>query len=110
MPKIAPVTDATPLTISVGEPEWDIAFAPVLERLLEPTYTHPYVILDMGSVRFIDSTCLGKLIKMHKERQLRGFDAARLVIPSESIRRVFALVRFDELFPIYESLSEAMAN
>lgn len=98
-----------PLVISLKKPEWDVVFAAELERLLEPSYFHPDVIIDMSKVRFIDSTCLGKLVKMRKERRTRGFAAERIVLPNENIRRVFALVRFDEIWPLYRNLTEAIA-
>jgi len=98
-----------PLVISLNRPEWDVVFADELGRLLESSYSHPNVIIDMSNVRFIDSTCLGKLVKMRKERGTRGLAPERIVIPNENIRRVFALVRFDEIWPFYLSLAQAVA-
>jgi|SRR5579863_1033951 len=102
-------SDTYAFVVSLNRPEWDLVFAPELERLLESSYSHPGVVIDMSKVRFIDSTCLGKFVKMRKERGARGLAVERIVIPNENIRRVFALVRFDRIWPLYLSLSEAMA-
>ncbi|MGA8533214.1 MAG: STAS domain-containing protein [Candidatus Tumulicola sp.] len=104
------MNDATPLIVYLAQPEYDVALCENLAKELEPSYTARSVIIDMSGVNYIDSTCLGKLVRMHSEREKRGFGAARLVLPSQQIRRLFKLVRFEALWPLYDSLDDALKD
>jgi anti-anti-sigma factor len=98
----------TPLIVYLSQPEYDVASCEDLAKELEPSYTAPTVVIDMSGVRYLDSTCLGKLVRMRKERGKRGFAEARLVLPSQHLRRLFQLVNFDSLWPLYDSLDDAL--
>ena len=102
------MNDETPLIVYLSQPEYDVALCDDLAKELEPSYTAQSVVIDMSGVNYIDSTCLGKLVRMHKEREKRGFAAARFVLPSQHIRRLFGLVHFDSLWPLYDSLEDAL--
>jgi anti-anti-sigma factor len=100
----------TPLIVALERSEYDIASAEDLSRQLRETYTAPNVILDMSAVTYIDSTCLGRLIKMRKERASRGFLPARIVVASREIRHLFEIVKFDTVWPIFDSLDAAIRD
>jgi hypothetical protein len=56
-----------------------------------------------------DSTILAELIRMRTQRATRGFSPAALVIASAALRRLMEIVRFQEIFPMYEDLDSALA-
>ncbi|MBV8373398.1 MAG: STAS domain-containing protein [Candidatus Eremiobacteraeota bacterium] len=94
--------------LSIEQPEWDISFCDALERILEPAYSAPHVVVDMSAVTYIDSTCLAKLARMRKIRSEHGFAPARLVIVSAHLKRLFRIVQFDRIWPLYDSLEDAL--
>ncbi len=100
----------SPLIVTLSQSEYDIASCEQLARELEPTYTHPQVVVDMSAVRYIDSTCLGKLVRMRSERGRRSYPPAHLVVLSTQIRRLFEIVRFDHVWPLYDSLEAALGE
>jgi anti-anti-sigma factor len=104
------MNDDRPLVIRLQEPEWDLTTCDKLEEQLTPTLDWPNVIIDMSAVKFLDSSCLRKFFKMYQERvTTRGFEPARLVVNASNIRRLLAIVGFDELWPIFETREEALA-
>lgn len=106
-PKPVP-SDRLPMILTLDVPEWDIETSESLGTLLAPAADHRDVIVDLSAVSYIDSTCLGKFVGMHRKRSAKGYEPARLVIPSPRVRRLFAIVKFDEIWPIYETLDEAV--
>lgn len=102
--------DQTALIIYLSQPEYDVASCEALAKELEPSYTAPSVIIDMSGVSYIDSTCLGKLVRMHNEREKRGLAGARFVLSSPHMRRLFELVHFESLWPLYDSLDDALKD
>lgn len=100
-----------PLIVCLGEKEWDLTGCEQLEQMLAPTLQHPNVIIDMTAVEFLDSSCLHKLVGMYNERVTQhGFLPARIVIAAPNIRKLFALVNLDRLWPIFHTLDEARAD
>jgi anti-anti-sigma factor len=109
-PSKGAVVAPNPLIVALELSEYDVASAGDMTRQLEATYTASNVIVDMSGVRYIDSTCLGRLVKMRKEREGRGFRPARIVISSAELRRLFKLVKFDTVWPIFDSLDAAIKD
>ena len=66
------------------------------------------VVLDLGSVDFIDSSGLGAIVGAMKllapKRQLE------LAAPSENVRKVFRLTRMDTVFRIHASVADALGG
>lgn len=96
------------LIVVLEREEYDLTTCDDLSRELEPTYTVPNVVVDMSAVTYFDSTSLGRLVRMRAQRSQRGFPPARLVVPSERIRHLFEIVKFDALWPVYTSLNAAL--
>ena len=65
------------------------------------------VIADMTATTFCDSSGISMLVRARK-RAAANRTELRLVVPSTAVRRVFELVRMDDLLPIYPSLSQAL--
>jgi anti-anti-sigma factor len=65
------------------------------------------IILDLRRVTFIDSTGLGVFVGILK--RIREHDGAlRLVIASQTVRKIFDLTSLYGVFPIYDSLDAAL--
>lgn len=96
-----------PLTIRL-KGEWDLARADELEALLETAYDRPAVILDMSETTYTDSTCLGRLIKMRNHRKEHDHPPAAIVLPSPRLRKLFEMVGFDKIWPLYDTMEEAL--
>jgi anti-sigma B factor antagonist len=81
-------------------------FAAAVEAALAAaTYS---LVIDMSSVRFIDSSAIGILIRAHKAMAARG-GAFGLVAASPMILRVISIVRLDTVFSIYPDIASAVA-
>ena len=104
-----PMIQREPLVLNFEQSEWDLAGCEDLAKLLKPTYTHPNVILDLTPVTFMDGSCLREVARMQAERAKRGFPPVHLVVASAHIRRVFKIVQFDRVRPLYDKLESALA-
>lgn len=81
-------------------------FAQTLDRALSRDTGH--VLVDFSKINYIDSTGIGELVGYLG----RFRDASRkliLVNPSERIRKLLEVARLIELFPIYETVDEAVS-
>jgi len=81
-------------------------FAQTLERALADEEGN--VIVDMSAINYIDSTGIGELVGY-----LGKFGAVErklaLVKPSERVTKLLEVARLRELFPVYDSVEEALA-
>lgn len=67
------------------------------------------VIADMTATTFCDSSGISMLVRARKQAAANRTEL-RLAVPSTAVRRVFELVRMDDLLPVYPSLSQALAG
>jgi anti-sigma B factor antagonist len=100
---------AKPLVITLGG-EFDIYTADALTGMLAPADDRPDVIIDMTNVRYLDSTSLTVFIRMRKRRMESNFPPCPLVGLSANLRRLFKLTRLDLVWPIYDTLDDALAS
>jgi len=78
------------------------------EKLLPVLEEHDAVLIDMGSLNFVDSSGLGALLSClrtmnNKDGQLK------LYAMSKPVQALFELVRMHRIFTIYNSRDEAVA-
>lgn len=99
---------APAFTLAVEETDLDISFRDTFAEILSATDHEPNLILDLSAVRYMDSTCLGKLARLCAARAASGLEKARVVVSSEQLRHLFAMVKFEQLFPIYATLDDAL--
>lgn len=82
-------------------------FADALKRVLAEEGSH--VLVDLSKINYMDSTGIGELVGY-----LTRFQEVKrkliLVQPSEQIRKLLRVAHLDELFPIFDSLEEAVAG
>ena len=68
----------------------------------------PCVVVDLTRVTFIDSTGLGVLVGAFK--RVRECGALSLVCPQRSVRRVLEITGLTQVFPLFNTLEEAVAS
>jgi anti-anti-sigma factor len=68
------------------------------------------VVIDLSGVASLDSSCLGPLVQKMREIQEKGGRLALAGVDSPALQEIFALTRFDKVFPIYATRSEALAS
>ena len=83
---------------NAGELKRDIA--PLLE-------THSKLVIDLGRLRFVDSSGLGAFISCLRKLNAKGGDL-KLCGMSKQVRAVFELVRMHRIFDIYATREEAV--
>ncbi len=91
--------------------EVDVYTAPKLrEKLVELVGEgHYQIIVDMTKVEFLDSTGLGVLVGGLK--RVRSHDGSlSLVCNQERILKIFRITGLTKVFPIYDSLDEALQD
>lgn len=91
------------------EGEWDFSRRAELRSLLQPARNAREVILDLSSTTFLDSSALAEFATIHVMRSKDGHRPMHFVVCSDQLRRLFQIVRLDELFPIFESRAHAVA-
>lgn len=70
---------------------------------------HPYVVVDLTDVHYLDSTCLSVLIRMRKRRKSLDFPPAHFAGMNPVLKRVFRITALDEVWPIFDTVEEACA-
>jgi anti-sigma B factor antagonist len=65
------------------------------------------VLIDLSRVSFMDSTALGLVVKTVNEITDRGGDL-RLILPTQSARRIFEITMLDRVLPIEATRDAAL--
>ena len=66
-----------------------------------------HFVLDFEKTEAIDSTALGAIVQVYKTLRTRS-GSLRLCAVGSGVRRVLAITRVDRVFPIDDTLSEAL--
>lgn len=69
---------------------------------------HSPLVIDLTDVRYMDSTGLNALARTKTRMTARG-DRLFIVLPQQHLQKVFAIVGFDKIFRIHETLEDAVA-
>lgn len=88
--------------------EWDIYRREELRNRLEPAYYEREVIFDLTAAKYVTSTLICALIVAHKHRQQQQMPSAMVAVRSAFVRRLLGATGLDGLFPIYESVEDAV--
>jgi anti-sigma B factor antagonist len=67
------------------------------------------IVVNLGSVGFLDSSGIATLVQALKEARPFGGEV-RLASPSTNVLRVLKLSNLSALFPIFDSVDEAVAE
>ena len=76
---------------------------------LDATPASTKLVIDLRGVPTLDSSCLGPLVQKLRMAQQNGGRLALTGIESPALEEIFALTRFDKVFPIYKTLADAIA-
>jgi len=89
--------------------EVDVTTVPQLHAaLMTACSTCPTVVVDMSQTAFCDSSGLTALVRAHQGAQANGGEL-RLVITTPQVLSTFTVTGADRMFPIFSSLSDALA-
>jgi anti-sigma B factor antagonist len=101
--------DGVPVVSASGE--IDVATAPPLRDRLQALTTsgRSTIVVDLLGVTFLDSTALGVLVGALKRCREAGGDLP-LVIEEPRILKVFEITGLTGVFPIFESVREAVGS
>ena len=67
------------------------------------------VIIDIGSVRYINSSGIGVLITLLTKARNKGGELC-LINPSESVRKLLIITKLQAIFKVFSSITEAKAG
>ncbi len=81
--------------------DFKAAAHPVIEKSMK-------IVLDMGSLNFVDSSGIGAIISCLRKLNAKGGDL-KLCGLSKPVRSLFELVRMHRIFDIFETSDEAVA-
>lgn len=101
--------ESNPIVVQLAG-DFDAYNADELRGLLMPALDGNDVVIDFTATRYIDSTCLTQLATIRRRRLEQGLPACRLVVPHKNMRKIFEIVGFDQVFPLYQTLDEALAQ
>lgn len=98
------------LLVTVGDPRIDASVAiQFKDRMRELTQgVEGRILLDLGRVDFVDSSGLGAIVASLK--LLNPGQSLELASLSPTVAKVFRLTRMDKVFPIHESLEQAIGS
>jgi anti-anti-sigma factor len=91
--------------------EFDIDTVPEIDRFLRrrlgPFYHRRHLILDLGDVRFVDSSFVGYVVTL--VTRLHGYGKELLVTrPRGHVRHVLGAVGLPNVVPVYDSIEEGV--
>ena len=69
-----------------------------------------HFILDLTQIEFMDSAGLAVLVKLLKRVQDVGGTVSLVMPKEEAARRILRLTRFDQIFPIVETVKAAVSK
>ena len=88
----------------------DLATAPELRTALHEALTErTKIIVDMSELRFLDSTGLGVLVRVHKKAKAAGGLVAFTSVPGNVVK-ILEVTCLDRVFPVYDTVDEALAD
>ena len=96
--------------VTLVRTELDARTAPGFREQMAPVIgEHMQIILDMGPVRFLDSSGLGAILSVLKKVR-KGNGELRICNASKPVRRLFELVRFHRIVDILNTREEAIRS
>ncbi len=78
-------------------------------HMLERTHGRNRLVFDLTGVSALDSAALGPLVQKLREVQESNGKLLLTGVQAPALREIFALTRFDKVFPILPTRAEAIA-
>lgn len=89
--------------------EFDVERRDEVEETLSAVADASVVVLDLSDCDYVDSTFLGALARLRRDRR-RNLLHMRLVVRSASVRHCLDMAGFCALWPAHETVSSAVAS
>jgi anti-anti-sigma factor len=89
---------------------FDIVRSYFASLMLEHTHGWNRVVLDLSGVPALDSAALGPLVQKLREVQEARGKLVLTGVDAPALREIFALTRFDRVFPILPTRATAVAT
>lgn len=92
-----------------GQANTDLVLSYFAGEFLPGTASYRRLVIDLTGVLSLNSASLGPLVQ--KLREMHDLDGhlALSGVTSPALKEIFALTRFDKVFPIYATRAEAIA-
>lgn len=74
---------------------------------LEGLCSEPNVIIDFSDVSHLDATCVTEMLRLHERRHDKGFDRETVILGQPPVRRLFDLLKMQEVVRVVECLDDA---
>jgi len=88
----------------------DLATAPELRNTLQEALTERrHLVLDMADLRFLDSTGIGVLVRIHKKATASGGVLAFAAVPP-NVTKILEVTCLDRIFPVYPETEDALSD
>lgn len=92
-----------------GQANTDLVLAYFASEFLTGTSGIRRLVIDLSGVLSLNSASLGPLVQKLREIQDLEGQLALCGVTSPALKEIFALTRFDKVFPIYPTRAEAIA-
>jgi anti-anti-sigma factor len=98
------------MAVMIFSGEYDIAGAERLRADLNRVRDVRRVVLDFTDVTFIDSKAIHELVNLHHYRAAKGFEREAIVFANPNLRRVFGILKLEQVFHCVSNLSDVVRN
>jgi anti-anti-sigma factor len=88
--------------------EYDLASKEQLRGEFDALHDDPNIVLDMSAVTYLDSTCIGEIIHLHKARVAKGHAPFAVVYGTPIVKKVFTVLSLENMFRVVPSLDEVL--
>jgi len=104
-------SEAGPYTLVALSGEADATNSEALREVLDAEIARnpPTLVIDLGAVRFMDSSALHVILRATRALDRQGGVLA-LARPTEAVARMLRLTATDQLIPVYRSVGEAASG
>ncbi len=92
-----------------GQANTDLVLAYFAQDFLPSTAGVRRLVIDLSGVLSLNSASLGPLVQKLREIQDLEGQLALAGVTSPALKEIFALTRFDKVFPLYQTRAEAIA-
>jgi anti-anti-sigma factor len=98
------------MAVMIFNGEYDIAAAQRLRADLHRVRDIQQVVLDFTDVTYVDSTAIHELFDLRNYREAKGFEREAIVFQNSNLRRVFGILKLEQVFHCVSNLSDVVRN